>query len=134
MFYTFDQNNPGGIFVIDDTSAVHVIIEADSASEANQIAKELGLYFHGSSLGIDCVLGGNRWEELWDGEIGTETPNIFGTEISEYACPWTPRGLTYCRVFFKSGEVDEYFLEERRIKPMLELIYSDGEKLVKTLH
>ena len=58
MFYTFDQNNSGGQFI----GPNYIIIEADSAEEANTIAQEsAGVYFNGCEDNIDCECCGDRW-------------------------------------------------------------------------
>ena len=66
MFYTFDQNNSGGQFI----GPNYIIIEADSAEEANTIAQEsAGVYFNGCEDGIDCECCGDRWYPVFgDGE------------------------------------------------------------------
>ena len=63
MFYSYHQNNSGGFFC---SPAIDVVIEADSAEEANRIAESKGLYFDGQG---DCDCCGNRWtEEFGSGE------------------------------------------------------------------
>ena len=49
MFYLFDQNNSGGNFHHDSSNGIgyRVIIEADSADQANEIAENIGIYFNG---------------------------------------------------------------------------------------
>lgn len=49
MFYEFRQNNSGGVFEIDESRGIslHVIVEADTAEEANERAQRIGLYFNG---------------------------------------------------------------------------------------
>jgi hypothetical protein len=59
-FYKFRQNNSGGSFI---KPAVNVIIEADSAKEANEIALTKGVYFDESR---DCYCCGSRWYEVDD--------------------------------------------------------------------
>ena len=83
MFYTFDQNNSGGAFIHVPGALSHkVIIEADSAEEANRIAEGLGMYFDG---GGDCSCCGNRWYKAWDQDAGSETPEIYGKPVEAYA-------------------------------------------------
>lgn len=47
MFYTYNQNNSGGFFKITKKIKHYVIIEADSAKEANKKAEHIGIYFDG---------------------------------------------------------------------------------------
>lgn len=75
MFYTYRQNNSAGYFVRDENVDVYVIIEADSADEANAKALDIGLYFNGCHTGQDCSCCGDRWYEPWDD--GTVEPTIY---------------------------------------------------------
>jgi hypothetical protein len=61
MFYKYTQNNSGGSYDIDDAVAYAVIIEASSSTEADDIAKKIGIYFDGCSTGADCPCCGDRW-------------------------------------------------------------------------
>lgn len=61
MFYEVAQNNTGGSFVTNDKLCHRLIIEADSESEANDIAESLGCYWNGVSDGYDCECCGDRW-------------------------------------------------------------------------
>ena len=62
-FYTFRQNNSGGFYLFD---AREVIVEADSLSEAEEIAyRETDVY---EGLGPhDCECCGGRWWHPWEG-------------------------------------------------------------------
>lgn len=63
--FRFRQNNSGGEFIVDDTVGVHVVIEAESADQANEVAtKYLGIYFNGVDEGIDCECCGDRWDPV----------------------------------------------------------------------
>lgn len=69
-FYTFDQSNPGGYFINDDKIAEYIIIQAESADEANNKAEEIGIYFNGIRKGLDCSCCNDRWYPVaeWDGK------------------------------------------------------------------
>jgi hypothetical protein len=56
MFYHFCQNNSGGSFRYNDALGIteHVVIEANSADEANEKAEQIDLYFDGCLFGDDC--------------------------------------------------------------------------------
>ena len=54
MYYHYRQNNSGGSFIVNSDVTVNVIIEADSADDANEKAKDIGIYFNGVDEGIDC--------------------------------------------------------------------------------
>jgi len=82
MFYTFNQNNSGGSFVISpqDRISIYVVIEASDADHANQLAEEKGLYFDGCENGSDCECCGDRWSRAWESS-GTEVPELYGKPI-----------------------------------------------------
>jgi hypothetical protein len=77
MFFTYRQNNSGGRFI----GEINIIIEADSAKEADEIAQENGVYFDGVDDGHDCECCGDRWYRAW--EDGTENPEIYGEAVGE---------------------------------------------------
>jgi|SRR5690348_1922198 len=74
-FFAFDQNNSGGSYSIDENRGIGkvVVIEAENASDANERAREIGLYFDGR---YDCDCCGNRWHEQWDDEKGIDFEDI----------------------------------------------------------
>jgi len=84
MFYTFHQNNSGGYFIFDSDKgiSVNVIIEANSADEANDRAEQIGLYFNGVADESDCSCCGDRWYSVWDENDGTELPEIWGEPVA----------------------------------------------------
>ena len=79
MFYTFSQNNSGGSFYVDHRGGISefVIIEAESADQANERAEEIGLYFDGCDIGYDCECCGDRWHQA-DEYDGTGNPEVYG--------------------------------------------------------
>lgn len=80
MFFTFVQNNSGGVW----KGYHYIIIEANSASEANELAEDNGIYFNGVNTGKDCSCCGNRWSKSWE-EDATEVPMIYGeVDLSDY--------------------------------------------------
>lgn len=74
-WFTFRQNNSGGRFI----GATEVIIEADNAEEANEIAQANGIYFNGCENGQDCNCCGDRWSPVSDYDA-TKKPSIYGNE------------------------------------------------------
>ena len=83
-FYTFRQNNSGGSFDIDLLSGicVYVIVEANSASHANDRAEDIGLYFDGCDDDRDCSCCGDRWYRTYESEA-TEQPELYGELVGE---------------------------------------------------
>lgn len=87
LWYEFRQNNSGGSFVFDETSgiSVHVIVEADSAADANERARRIGLYFDGCESGADCDCCGDRWYAQWNDDEGDPVPSEYGTPLIDVA-------------------------------------------------
>lgn len=81
MFFDFHQNNSGGSFSYDDKAGIAetVIIEANSAAEANEKAERIGLYFDGAG---DCECCGSRWYEACSRDEGMSEPLVFGKKIA----------------------------------------------------
>lgn len=105
-FHTFSQNNSGGTWKLGDLITYYVIVEADSAQEANNRAQDLGIYFYGVDAGIDCECCGDRWSPAYDN--GDADPNIFGTAPEEFH-DWNAKDTeVYCRIFYKDGLIKEY--------------------------
>jgi hypothetical protein len=102
MFYTFGQNNSGGKFHIDEQVAHYVIIEANSAKEANQIAESMSIYFDGVQDGRDCDCCGDRWYPQWD-ERGDDEPLIYNQKPQEYSPMFGRAGEIYCHVYTLDG-------------------------------
>lgn len=82
-FYHFSQNNSGGSFHLDANLTVNVIIEANSANEANDKLEMLGGYFDGCREGRDCTCCGNRWDRTYENE-GTDFPSIYLRSLEEF--------------------------------------------------
>jgi hypothetical protein len=83
-YYTFRQNNSGGSFDIehDRGISIAVIIEAETADQANNRAESIGLYFDGCDKGMDCECCGDRWYRA-DEYDGKNEPEIYGTKLIE---------------------------------------------------
>jgi hypothetical protein len=97
MFYTFYQNNSGGFL----DGPEYIIIEADSAEKANDIAEsETPVYFDGCAHDIDCKCCGDRWYRAWVDD-GTETPMVYGNELD-----WD-RGNPNARIYYKDSTITE---------------------------
>lgn len=110
MFYTYNQNNSGGSFDFQKDAISHyVIIEADSAAEADFRAVQVGVYFDSS---MDCPCCGDRWSEAWSDD-GTATPQVYGKDVSsgviekgQFGMKWmgdNPEGY----IHYKDGRVQE---------------------------
>lgn len=114
MFYDYRQNNSGGNFTL---PAVTVIVEADNAQEADYIAEDLGLYWDGVRLEIDCDCCGDRWypKNGFFTEEGTEEPTVYGKSVSEEL----DRVNNIARSFGSTDGV-----------PYIKIVYKDGTEQV----
>ena len=91
-FFTFNQNNSGGVF---DGPAMYVIVEAINAKHADQVAEQYGVYFNGCESGTDCHCCGDRWSRTWD-EKGDDVPTIYGkaveaSKVDSLRASWSKR-------------------------------------------
>lgn len=86
MFYTYNQNNSGGIFIVDKRVGQYVIIEAKNHKEADKLAEEkAGIYFDGCETGEDCECCGDRWYRAeWACDRDSDEPLIYGKTIEEF--------------------------------------------------
>lgn len=105
-YFHFSQNNSGGSFEVGDKVAHHVIIQAHSAVEANARATDIGIYFNGCDIGMDCPCCGDRWSETWD--KGDETPLIYGEAPATYNDISTKPGEPMCHVYHLDGSKTTY--------------------------
>lgn len=81
-FFCFNQNNTGGSWQFEEGQISHfVLIEADSATQANAKAEDIGIYFDGCESGRDCSCCGNRWYKVHKNE-GTNKPMIYDQDVS----------------------------------------------------
>jgi hypothetical protein len=83
-FFTYNQNNSGGVFDLTDDLTYVVIVEAENADAANEKFESLGGYFNGCEGGIDCDCCGDRWYPAWSEDAGNPEPLIYGMEPAEY--------------------------------------------------
>ena len=105
-FFHFSQNNSGGSFDINETVAHHVIIEAHSATEANSIAVNIGIYFNGCDTGADCSCCGDRWYETYG--AGNDTPLIYGKPPETHHEMFAKEGQPLCHVYYLDGSKTTY--------------------------
>ena len=110
-YFTFEQNNSGGDFIVDSDLSHYVIVEANSPEEANKAAYDIGLYFRGIDNGIDCPCCGDRWFEKWSDDKGTDEPEVWGsTDLQEKAntAILVNGNEPVIHVYHMSGDVDVY--------------------------
>lgn len=102
MFYAFIQNNSGGRFHREHADGIshYVVVEGQDYEEIIRRAETIGLYFDGCESGRDCSCCGDRWYRPWGDSELTETPTIYGVEVSSgdyvdqsgYGTPWIKDG------------------------------------------
>lgn len=88
-FFTYNQNNSGGQFLISESEGIaeYVIIEATDADHANARAESIGIYFDGCETGSDCPCCGDRWYPVDDSD-GTDVPTIYGEPVETVTKDW----------------------------------------------
>lgn len=111
MFYTFEQNNPGGVFMISHRVAPYVIIEAQDAESANDRAENIaGIYFNGCDEDIDCNCCGDRWYKVCEDDA-YETPTVYGTPVGELTgFKWAQPGEPYAHVYYMDGSKETFYV------------------------
>lgn len=84
-FFTYKQNNSGGKWEYSEFSGISriVVIEADTAAEADFKAEIIGLYFDGVRVNLDCKCCGDRWSSKEGVGSGSDVPTYFGHPLSE---------------------------------------------------
>jgi len=107
MFYRYSQNNSGGSFIFDEDAGIthHVVIEADSARVADEIAEEIGIYFDGCQSMRDCPCCGDRWYSAYSS--GDKVPMVYGEILGvksnrKWPSRWMQEGYETV-VHFKNG-------------------------------
>ena len=109
-FFEIGQNNSGGSFDTDKFLCHRLIIEADSAEEADKFAEDhLGVYFNGCSNGMDCSCCGDRWSGSDEIEISKKMKQVgyevyVWREVGDYKKQWDER----IRPMFPNLEPVEY--------------------------
>ena len=108
-WFLFQQNNSGGYFDVDNKVCHRVFIQATNASEAEDIAEGLGIYFNGVDNGNDCGCCGDRWSSAdivelpvkYFGAIELTTVEEYAQYLADTYGSTTPDG----RLFYKNGNV-----------------------------
>ncbi len=112
-FYTFRQNNSGGGF----DGPHYVIIEADTAQQANDIAVEkTSIYFCGVGSGQDCRCCGDRWWTVEEYDANPE-PMIYKEPIMKYKplTVWSKDGDP-AEVHYLNGKVEHYRIHKDSVE------------------
>jgi len=102
-FYCFKQNNSGGSFVVDVEKGINAttIIEANNATEANNIAERHGIYFSGVSAGFDCECCGDRWYRV-DEYDGEDFPHKYGKPLEFFNKYYKPKDIS---IIYYNGRI-----------------------------
>lgn len=112
-FWDYRQNNSFGFFIDDGIVSILVLIEADTAEEADTRAQDLGIYFDGLESGRDCECCGSRWTSAYDSceDIQTEIRQC----VKSYGQGWGIKRPVV--VHFKSGPV--HYIGEDNLEEQL---------------
>lgn len=102
-WFHYSQNNSGGEF---KGPANHVLIEAESASDADRRAVDIGLYFDGCDAGLDCSCCGDRWHTAYGD--GDDEPEVYGTPAAEYADYWASGSHPSVLVIHADGRREDF--------------------------
>lgn len=104
MFFWYDQNNSGGVFI---KPAQNVIIEADTVDEANIRSEDLGVYFNGVITGDDCECCGDRWYRPWNDD-GHSLLEMIKRIESERDISTDFKQAPFILIYFKNGTKKEF--------------------------
>jgi hypothetical protein len=91
-FYKYRQNNSGGSFV--DKGYLYLVVEADYAEDANNIAEQHGVYFNGVDDGLDCECCGDRWRPASEYDV---------VDLSKVKTQYYPK----TRIIYKDGTIED---------------------------
>ena len=105
-FFHFNQNNTGGSFVTNERVAHNVIIEANSAAHANELALKIGIYFDGCEDDTDCSCCGDRWYRVDDD--GDDIPMIYDERPEQWREILGHVGEPYCHIYYLDGQKRTY--------------------------
>lgn len=106
-FYTYNQNNSGGCYRVNDKVAHFVIIQAQSNNVADALAEDIGIYFDGCSTGDDCSCCGDRWTRSY--REGTEQPEIYGKPALNFKDDFWAGDKVY--IYYLDGKIDKYTIQ-----------------------
>lgn len=112
-YFTYNQNNSGGSFSYNEKAGIghFVIVEAIDADHANARAQQIGIYFDGCEIGMDCSCCGDRWSAAWSDEKGTDVPMVYGKTPDDHVA--NPRNSKWGMdkqvfVHYISGQITMY--------------------------
>lgn len=108
-WYEFSQNNSGGYFDVTDTVCHRLFIEASNFCDAIDKAEELGCYWNGVEVGLDCPCCGDRWNHYYDEPIDLSKYNgdirVYVQELADKYGWTSPDG----RIFYVDDRVEEIY-------------------------
>jgi hypothetical protein len=96
-WFTYNQNNSGGSFVVNKNVAHFVLIQAKSAEYADAVGR---LFFDNSN---SCPCCGERWGGA-ECDQGSVKPKIYGTPVEKYKNTYLKDGQA--RLHYANGNIE----------------------------
>ncbi len=137
-FYSFDQNNSGGSFVVDENLCHRLMIEAKDERSAEAIAESMGVYFNGCDEGYDCPCCGDRWyspsEMVFPYRYGTfskdeakEVAESYDATFEKSTHKSYQKGERFDVIFDTPEKYSQYIADKHGwTKPDVRIFYNDG--------
>lgn len=76
-WYCFYQNPSGGEYI----GPEYILVQANSASDANDLVQNHGVYFDGCDDERDCECCGDRWDRHYHEDYSTDSPCVYGEVV-----------------------------------------------------
>lgn len=106
-WYSYSQNNSGGSFIENENICEWMLIEANTADEANQIMTDI---VDSNDAWDYCPCCGERWDINMDESDGHDVPSIWEEPISEVlADSFRSRAILY----YLDGKKEEYIFKAK---------------------
>ena len=117
-FWCYRQTNSGGSFYFSKSGGigVYVVVEADSATDADRRAEDIDLYFNGCESDRDCRCCGDRWYPA-SGE-GDSVPSVYNVPVEDFGSHWPQLGEQsgeppHIFVHYKDGRIESFDMKKQ---------------------
>ncbi len=106
MYFTFHQYTFGTTLIRTKLIKSKVIVEADSAWEANEKMMRLGIKFNRQEPTLPTGL--RRWYPILEDSQGTEEPEVCGQDPNLFLDPLVKADEEYCVLHRKDGTYETW--------------------------